>query len=207
MVGLFKIYPIEYIICKNIINFCEYRGMKLDREHILKKNGDVIVPEMPIVFYADKDEKKYQIIYIPNSASYYKKAEFVKIAKSEYEIIVIKDAARKIKYEEKPILELSTDAFMINHGKAWAEKGQVCTILSQAEVDNYCQIHKFLPEGLPMLSPESVESIWYGLTENQVVEITSTSVSSAGLSCQTRRVGRTKAIDIEELLEEDEDKS
>lgn len=207
MAGLFKIYPMEYTICKNIINFCKYRGMKLDREYVLKKDGDVIIPEIPIVFYAEKDGKNYQIIYVPNFASYYKKAEFVKIAKSEYEIIVIKDPSRKIKYDEKHILELSTDAFMINHGKAWADKGQICTVLTQAEIENYCKIHKFSPEGLPMLSPDSVEAIWYGLEDNQVVEIISTSVSSAGLSCQTRRVGRTKAIDIEELLEEDEDKS
>jgi hypothetical protein len=92
---------------------------------------------------------------------------------------------------------------MINHGKAWAEKGQICKILSPDEVANYCHIHRMQVEGFPKLPPDSIEAIWYGLLENQVVEIISNSVSSAGIACQTRRVASTKVIDVEELQEEE----
>lgn len=198
------IYPVEYHVCKNIVNFCKFRGLELDQKYELKTaDGKVVVYNEPITFYATKDNVKYQIIYLPPYSVLYKKNHFMKIADQTCEIIVIKDSNKKIKYSEKQITEFPVEAFYRNHEKAWREKGQECKILTNDEVNNYLNIHKMMVESFPKLSPNSIEAIWYGLIEGHVVEITSSSISSAGLACTLRRVAKTSKIGTEPTFEGD----
>lgn len=197
-------YPTEYHVCKNIINFCKFRGMELDRNYELKADGRAIVMEEPIMFFPTKNGVKYQIIYIPANSDKYKKNNFNRIAQPEYEIIVVKDPSKKIKYLEKPITEYPIGAFLRNHPKAWKVKGQECKILTEDEVNNYLNIHKMLVTSFPKLHPSSVEAIWYGLQEGNVVELTSMSISSAGVACSLRRVSKTGKVSIEPAFEDED---
>lgn len=197
-----KLYPIEYYICKNIINYCKYRNYELVRDYEFKVDGKIVLPESPITFYAKKDGLDYQIIYIPDNSTLYKKAEFVKVAKSNHEIIVVKNPAKKIKYPAKELIEFPSEAFYINHGRSWTERGQICRKVSDDILKKYCHLHKMTPEMFPRISPTSIEAIWGGLHYGDVVETTTGSICSAGLITHLHRVADTKIVSTEDLVDD-----
>lgn len=196
-----KLYPEEYTVCKNIIKFCEFRGFTLDRTYKLKSNGNPVILEEPIMFFANQGDVKYQIIYLPEDSVQYKKTNFVKIADKNCKIMVIKNPAKKIKYDGQ-IAEYPTDAFRVNHAKIWQKKHQTSKILTNDEVAHYTHLHKMLVDSFPKIHPASIEAIWYGYSEGNVVEIISNSISGAGAACRLAHVSQSKLVDTEEVFED-----
>lgn len=201
-----KIYPTEYIICKNIIHFCNHRKIKLDKEYKFKNNDIIVLPPEPIIFTGAKNDQRFQIIYIPASSDIYKKQTFAKIADVSSNIIVIMSPEKKLSTTIRNVEVIPSSSFLKNHPKIWDQKNQNLVLETPEDVDHYLHLHKIAAaNNFPKISPNCIESTWSGYKQGQVITITCPTIASSGLVSLTRYVGKSIEVDDEELVEGDEE--
>lgn len=189
---------LDYTIYCNIANFAKSRSMKIIGNGFDGKDGEYPMPED--VFKGKCNNNKYivilcediTILQLCSTGDYHKKSKLSSLinkVKTPKTIIV-----NHSNYKIKGLFDteiISGDRYLrYDWIKISAEKGIQTRLISKEEWEANVLSRNFLilPSELPKLSVYSHEAVWNGYNVGDIVEYTSPSLSSNGITSSIRLV-------------------